>query len=462
MEQLFAYIQQHESDAIQKLKEAVEIPSVSGTVEHRPFVHQMGKWLQSFMNSLGIDSELRYPGKQQLEGKEIDLPPIILGTLGNDPNKKTLLVYGHYDVQPADKENDGWSTDPFKLFLAEDGRLVGRGASDDKGPVLGWLLSIEAHLKLKKDIPVNFKFCFEGMEESGSEGLDALIIAESQKYFRSVDFVCISDNYWLGKKKPCLTYGLRGVSYFSLEVDGPAADLHSGVFGGTIHEPMTDLIHLLSKLVTPQGDILIPGILDSVRKVTEAENEIYNKIDFSLSDFKSSLGNREITLSDDKKRILMGKWRHPSLSLHGIEGAFFSSGAKTVIPAKVKGKFSIRTVPDQSPQEINELVHKYINDEFVKLKSKNKMTLHSHHAGRSWLADINNGNFRAGTRAVERVFGVTPDYTREGGSIPVTLTFQEALKKDVLLLPMYSFNNIGGHVMMERILSTKRLINTTT
>ena len=436
MEQIFAYIQQHDKDAINKLREAVEIPSVSGTIEHRPYVHTMGKWLQAYMESLKIQTELRHPGKQTLEGKEIELPPIVLGTLGTDPNKKTVLVYGHYDVQPADKEADGWSTDPFKLTIAEDGRLIGRGASDDKGPVLGWLLSIQAHQALKIELPVNLRFCFEGMEESGSEGLDELIIAEAGKYFKTVDYVCISDNYWLGKKKPCLTYGLRGVSYFALEVDGPGADLHSGVFGGTIHEPMVDLIHLFSKLVSPKGEILVPGILDAVRKVTEEENQIYEKIDFSLADFKGSLGNKDVTYSDDKKKILMGKWRHPSLSLHGIEGAFFSSGAKTVIPAKVKGKFSIRTVPDQEPKVITELVKKYIHDEFAKLGSKNKIKVECHHAGKSWLADINNDNFRAGTRAVEKVFKVTPDYTREGGSIPVTLTFQEALKKDVLLLPM--------------------------
>ncbi len=413
MEPIFEYIEAHKEDAIEKLRQAVAIPSVSGTIEHRPHVHKMGKWLNSFMESLHIETEMRYPGKQILEGKEIDLPPIVLGKLGNDPNKKTLLVYGHYDVQPADKENDGWSTDPFELTI-KDGRLIGRGASDDKGPVLGWLLSVQAHQALKIDFPVNMQFCFEGMEESGSEGLDDLIIAEATKYFKQADYVCISDNYWLGKSKPCLTYGLRGVSYFSLEISGPGADLHSGVFGGTIHEPMTDLIHIMSKLVSPSAEILIPGIMDSVAPITKEEEAIYNKIDFSLSDFKSSLGNKEVTLSDDKTRLLMSKWRNPSLSLHGIEGAFFSSGAKTVIPAKVKGKFSIRTVPNQEPEEITKLVKTFINEEFKKLKTKNKMNLECHHAGKSWLADIHNDNFKAGTRAVEKVFKVTPDFTREG------------------------------------------------
>ena len=160
---------------------------------------------------------------------------------------------------------DGWDTDPFTLVEDEQHRLLGRGSSDDKGPVLGWINVVEAHKSLGIEMPVNLKFCLEGMEESGSEGLEPIIYQEADKYFKDVDSVCISDNYWLGTTKPCLTYGLRGVSYFHLTVQGPARDLHSGVFGGTVHEPMTDLFALMSKLVTPDGKILVPGIYDQVR-----------------------------------------------------------------------------------------------------------------------------------------------------------------------------------------------------
>lgn len=162
------------------------------------------------------------------------------------------------DVQPALKE-DGWNTEPFDLTEI-DGKLYGRGASDDKGPVLCWIHAIEAFQKLNIDLPVNLKFVFEGMEESGSEGLDDLLMARKNDFLADADYVCISDNYWLGKKRPCLTYGLRGLVYYTIEVECAIKDLHSGVFGGTVHEAMPDLCYLLSSLVDKDTNILVPGI----------------------------------------------------------------------------------------------------------------------------------------------------------------------------------------------------------
>ncbi|RKP01468.1 hypothetical protein CXG81DRAFT_25852 [Caulochytrium protostelioides] len=438
---------------IARLAEAVAIPSVSGERERRPEVVRMGRWLVAHMQRLGFtDVVERDIGEQTVAdgAAPLPLPPVVLGTYGTDPAKKTVLVYGHYDVQPAAKE-DGWATDPFQLVEQADGRLVGRGASDDKGPLMGWLWAIEAHQKAGVALPVNLKCCFEGMEESGSEGLDALIAAEAQAggYFDGVDAVCISDNYWLGTTKPCLTYGLRGVSYFNLTVRGPARDLHSGVFGGTVHEPMTDLVRLMSTLVDPQGKILVPGIYDTVAPVTDAERELYKTIEFSVGDINNATGS-ESALTSDKAQLLMGRWRNPSLSLHGIEGAFATPGSKTVIPAKVIGKFSIRTVPHQDPDEITRLVKAHVAAEFAKLESTNTIAVACDHAGKSWVADINHWNFTAAIKAVKTVFGVTPDLTREGGSIPVTLTFQEALNKNVLLLPMGRGDD-GAHSTNEKL-----------
>ena len=222
-----------------------------------------------------------------------------------------------------------WATDPWTLIEDKEGRMFGRGSTDDKGPVISWLWVIEVYQKLGLDFPVNLKMCFEGMEESGSEGLDDLIYAEADKFFKGTDCVCISDNYWLGTDKPCLTYGLRGVSYFHLTVTGPARDLHSGVFGGTIHEPMTDLVHLMSKLVKPNGEILVPGVMDMVAPVTEAELEIYKHISFNMKDIYDAVGSKS-TIHSVEKDALMHRWRYPSLSLHGIEGAFYSAGAKVI------------------------------------------------------------------------------------------------------------------------------------
>lgn len=166
------------------------------------------------------------------DGTILGLPPVLLATLGDDSAKKTVLVYGHLDVQPALK-SDGWDTEPFEL-VEKDGKLFGRGATDDKGPVLGWIHALQAYKAINADIPVNLKFVFEGMEESGSEGLDDLVFSLKDTFLKNVDYCVISDNYWLGKSKPCLTYGLRGVCYFFIEIECAQKDLHSGVFGGTV------------------------------------------------------------------------------------------------------------------------------------------------------------------------------------------------------------------------------------
>lgn len=309
LSRVFSVVDEQADAFIKRLADAVAIPSVSADPAHRKDVFAMASYLEAQMKALGIDVESRKNPLGTQAGTDMDLPHILLGTYGSDPAKKTVLVYGHYDVQPASKE-DGWSTEPFVLTVDEKtGRMSGRGSSDDKGPVLGWLNAIEAFTKAGVDFPVNLKCCFEGMEEYGSEGLDELIIAEAKSYFKETDCVCISDNYWLGTKKPCLTYGLRGVSYFNLVVSGPGADLHSGVFGGTVHEPMTDLIQVFSKLVDSSGHILIPGIYDQVSKLSDSEKARYENIDFSLEELQSAT-NSKTNIKDTIAETLMARWRY--------------------------------------------------------------------------------------------------------------------------------------------------------
>lgn len=453
------YVDEHQEDFIDRLGKAVAIPSVSGDPAHRKDVFAMADYLASELRSLGASIELRPLGKQTLDGVELDLPPAILGTLGTDPKKKTLLVYGHFDVQPAEK-SDGWKYEPFVLTRDPEGsgRLYGRGSSDDKGPVLGWLNVIQAHKDLGIEMPVNLKMCFEGMEESGSEGLDDLIDQEKDKYFKGVDCVCISDNYWLNTTHPCLTYGLRGVAYYRISVSGPARDLHSGVFGATVHEPMTDLITLMSKLVNNSGEIQIPGIKELVAPLTDEERARYEAINVTVKDFDDAVG-AAITLHEDKVNTLMGRMRYPSLSLHGIEGAFYGAGCKTVIPAAVHGKFSIRLVPDMTTEKTTELVIDYVKKEFAKIKTKSKMTVELMHGGEPWVTDPNHYSYRAADAATQAVYGVKPDYTREGGSIPVTLSFANALNTNVLLLPMGRGDD-GAHSTNEK-LDTSNFINGT-
>ncbi|GMM29646.1 metallodipeptidase [Martiniozyma asiatica (nom. inval.)] len=447
---LFAKIDSLKPQFINRLREAVAIPSVSGDETLRPKVFAMADFLKEELSRLGADDiTIKDLGIQPppVSDPTLKLPPIVLAKFGADPKKKTVLVYGHYDVQPALLE-DGWEFDPFTL-VEKDDKLIGRGSTDDKGPVMGWLNSIQAHNELGWELPVNLVCCFEGMEESGSIGLDKLIADEAKKYFKEVDTVCISDNYWLGTKKPVLTYGLRGCNYYQIIIEGPGADLHSGIFGGVIHEPMTDLMKVMSTLVDVRGNIQIDGVNEMVAPVSEKENEIYENIDFDVDDLNAASGSNT-AIYNNKRDILMHRWRYPSLSLHGVEGAFSGGGAKTVIPAKVLGKFSIRTVPDMDSAKLDKYVIDHCNAEFAKLESPNKFKCELIHDGNYWVSDPFNESFTAAAKATKLVWGVDPDLTREGGSIPITLTFEKELGTNVLLLPMGRGDD-GAHSINEKL-----------
>ncbi|XP_076115747.1 cytosolic non-specific dipeptidase-like [Mytilus galloprovincialis] len=452
---LFEQIDAKQEKYIKRLADTVAIKSVSAWPETRPEIVKMVKWTQNELETLGATTQLEELGDQVMpDGSKLPLPPVLLATLGTDPKKKTLLVYGHLDVQPAHKD-DGWDTEPFVLTEV-DGKLYGRGSTDDKGPVLDWINTLEAMQELKQDIPINIKFMLEGMEESGSEGLDDLVFSKKDTFLKDVDYVCISDNYWLGKTKPCITYGLRGICYFFLEVECSTKDLHSGVFGGTVHEAMTDLTAILGSLVDVNGKILIPGIYDTVAPVTDDERKSYGPIDFDLEEYRKDVGVTKL-IHDNKPDALMHRWRFPSLSIHGVEGAFSGAGAKTVIPRKVIGKFSIRLVPDQLPEEVEKKVKAHIDNVVKKQGSPNKVSLSMGHGGKPWVSDFNDPNYVAGRNAMKTVFGVEPDLTREGGSIPVTLTFQEATGKNVMLLPIGASDD-GAHSQNEKI-DRKNYIN---
>jgi len=371
LDSFLQYVDAHMPLYQERLAEAVAIPSVSSELEeHLDDIQRVMDWTVAHIARLGGTHELR---ANPASTAARPLPPILMASFpaSEDPSRqKTVCVYGHLDVQPAHLE-DGWKTDPFTL-TEEDGKLYGRGSTDDKGPALSWLWIVEAHQELGIPLPVNVKILYEGMEENGSDGLFETIAAEADKFLGDVDFFCISDNYWINKTKPCLTYGLRGMAYFQVSVQGCAQDLHSGVLGGAVHEALTDLVQLMATLVDSKGRILVPGVYDSVAPVTAEEEALYDPIEFDLDEFRAE--NKIVTgqlLHDDKKTLLMHRWRHPTLSLHGIEGAFSGVGAKTVIPATVIGKFSMRLVPDQDPKQIEALVVKHLETKFSELGSPN-------------------------------------------------------------------------------------------
>lgn len=456
--EFFTYVDKNHDIYVKRLADFVAIQGVSAEPEKRALVRQSVLWMKAQMDELGAQSRLEELGNQTLpDGRVIQLPPVCLAQFGDDPAKKTLVVYGHLDVQPAYKA-DGWATDPFVL-TEKDGALWGRGASDDKGPVLAWVAVLEAFKALGREVPVNLRFVLEGMEESGSVGLPDLVqkLGSPGGYLdpATVDYVCISDNYYTGKTKPCITHGLRGNVYFHLEVVCSSKDMHSGVIGGSVHEAMTDLVHLMSSLVDSSGKILIDGITDDVAPLTDKEKEAVSKVEFDIEEYKkdtgiATLGEKARFLYDSNDEILMHRWRHPTLSLHGIEGAFSSGGSKTVIPAKVVGKFSIRIVPNMTVERVEQLVRKHVEARFAALQSPCAMVLTLAKAGMWWYRDPDDPNFRAASAATVRVHGQEPALTREGGSIPITEVFEAMCKASCVLIPIGASDD-GAHSQNEKI-----------
>ncbi|KNG91664.1 Cys-Gly metallodipeptidase dug1 [Aspergillus nomiae NRRL 13137] len=412
-----------------RLGRAIHIQSVSSEADKRDELTKMANFLADELNTLGAQAEPKLLPS--------NLPPVVIGHYPKSPDqtKPTILIYGHYDVQPVTVQP--WHYAPFELTQAGavgDERYYGRGTTDDKGPVVAWANVIQAHQKAGVDIPVNLRFCFEGMEESGSTGLaDYLASEEGRKIFEDVDAGCISDNYWLGTKKPCLTYGLRGINYFKITISGPPTQLHSGLFGGTVYEPLTDLVTLLSKLVDSQGNILVTGIQEDIEPLTEEEEETYDNIDFTMQDFNNSIGpNTDCGIFNNPKRTLMARWRYPSLSIHGFDGSANDPETVTSIPPWVTGKFSIRTVPSMTTEQVTQL---------------NGLDIKMTDSGEWWRTDPQARNFKAAELATQKVWdNVTPDLTREGGSIPVALDIQKGLGSDesLMLLPIGTSSD-GAH-----------------
>ncbi|XP_013795799.1 beta-Ala-His dipeptidase [Apteryx mantelli] len=449
--EIFQYIDLHQNVFVKNLEEWVAVESDSVQTDLRKEVIRMMALAADRLRALGAAVNSVNLGSHQLpDGQNLPLPPVILAELGKDPQNPTLCFYGHVDVQPA-KKDDGWKTDPYTLTEI-NGNLYGRGATDNKGPVLAWINAVETFRALKLAMPVNFKFVIEGMEEAGSLGLEKLLEEEKQCFFADVDYIVISDNLWLSNSKPALTYGTRGNACFFVEVKDTGCgdkDLHSGTFGGIIHEPMMDLIALLDSLVDPTGHIRIPGIYDSVAALTEEERKLYESIEFDLEEHKNNSGVKKF-LYDTKEEILLHLWRYPSLSIHGIEGAFHEPGTKTVIPAKVIGKFSIRQVPHMDLSVVKRQVVEYLEDVFSKRNSPNKLKVSMPLGAEPWVADINDPLYIAARRAVKTVFREDPDFIRDGSTIPIARMFQTIMQKSVIMLPIGAADD-GEHSQNEKI-----------
>lgn len=449
LKKIFELVDQSREKFIGVLTEAVAIKSMSSDPEQRPEVFKMIDWAEDRLKNLGFTVERKEVESSRMSnGQELASPDIILAQLGTSEVKKTLVIYTHVDVVTA-VQLEGWDSDPW--VLSERGhKLYGRGSSDCKGPFVAWILAFECFKATGEDVPVNIKIIVDGMEEVGSLGMFEVLCYERNKFFRCTDFVCICDYGWLVTKKPTLIYGLRGLCYFYIEVEGGKRDLHSGTFGGALYEAMADLVYLLDSLVNEEGAIIIPGINECVQPVRCYEREEYANISFDVDKFKDIVGADRLTNCDDSIQVLMHMWRFPALTIHGIEGAHSGQGNKTVIPKKVIGKFSIRIVPDQEPKMIEKLVLSYINGLWCERGSPNRMKVTMKFSTPPFLEDPEGPNYCAGIQANQYVYGCTPDLVREGGSLPVANKLKEITGASVLILPIGCIED-GTHSQNESI-----------
>ncbi|MED6285882.1 hypothetical protein CHARACLAT_000034 [Characodon lateralis] len=444
---LVQYVDDHQEEYVEALRDWVAIESDSSNIQKRPELHRMMEMVAQKLRLMGGTVELVDIGEQELpDGQTITLPKVVTAQFGSDPSKHTVCVYGHVDVQPA-KLEDGWATDPYNLTDIS-GNLYGRGTSDNKAPVLAWIHAVKAYQALSMVLPVNVKFLIEGMEETGSNGLDAMILAQRDTFLSDVDYIIISDCGWLSRR-PALTYGTRGNCYFFAEVEGPKQDLHSGVYGGAVIEPMTDLIGILDTLISPSGRILIPGIQEAVAPLSDEEWKMYQDIEFDVNHFKNKTGVSHL-MYNNKVDLLAHRWRYPTVSIHGITGAFSDPGTKTVIPAKVTAKFSIRQVPDMDPATVKKQVTHYLHSMFAKRKSPNKLKVTMVIGAKPWLADTQHPLYEAGKAAIKRVFNIEADLIREGGTIPIARTFQDVTGKSIIMMPIGGFDD-GMHSQNEKM-----------
>ncbi|XP_050039688.3 cytosolic non-specific dipeptidase-like isoform X1 [Dermacentor andersoni] len=412
LEGIFDIIEQSKGQMLAWLKDLVAIPSVSAEKEHRKDIMRVIKETNRILLEQDVHVTTVPLGDQQLpDGSKLPLPPLLLGATRQEPGKNTLCVYGHLDVYPARKE-DGWTADPF-LPTEKDGRLFARGVAHDKGPLVAWIGALYAYRQsAAKASPVNLKFLVESMEDVGSLGLGPYLAASAkQNFFKGINFVCIPNGFWLSPLTPSISYGLRGLCSFSVEIAAARSDHDSGVDGGTLNEAMADLVHLLDSLMGTRGRIAVDGIHDDVAPISDSEWKLYEHVDFDPDEYQAKHGIWHVTI-DDTVQLLMRRWRYPSLTIHGIEGAHWSPGENAVIPSRVVGKFSVRTVPNQTCQKVRDCVTSHLEREFAKRNSPNKFKVTMTQGTETWFNEPQRPHIKAAAAAVRHSEAVRSVHVR--------------------------------------------------
>jgi acetylornithine deacetylase/succinyl-diaminopimelate desuccinylase-like protein len=395
---------------LEELKALLAIPSISALPEHAADVRRCAEW---------CGDEMRRVGLQNVRLIETPGNPVVYGDWLGAEGAPTILFYGHYDVQPVDPLNL-WESPPFEATI-RDGEIFARGSADDKGQVFMHLKAVEAHLKQSGRLPVNMKIILEGEEEVGSEHLDDFI--RGHKSDLKADVVVISDSGMFARGVPSICYGLRGLVYFQIDLRGSSTDLHSGSFGGAVANPAFVLAQMVTQMKDKSGRIKIPNFYDDVKPLQDEERKAWASLPFNEKQYRKDFGIPKL-FGETGFTTLERTWARPTLEVNGLLSGFTGEGAKTVLPAVSMAKISMRLVPDQDPNKIAGLFEDYVR----KIAPKTvELKITRMQGGKPWMTSFDNPYVQAAGRAIEKGFGRSPIFTREGGSIPVVSTFQEEL-----------------------------------
>ncbi len=417
MHDVLGFVENHRDQYLNELSELLSIPSVSTSKEHVPDLLRCADWVAAHMRSIGLQSVdvLPTPGH-----------PVVYGEWLGAPGKPTVLIYGHYDVQPPEPL-ELWTSPPFQATV-RNGDLYARGASDDKGQFFVHLKGIEAFLRTMGTLPVNVKMIVEGEEEIGSENLPSFL--KEKKDLLAADLVLISDTSMFARGVPSICYALRGLAYMQVDLTGPNRDLHSGSFGGSVHNPIQALAEMIACLHDANGRVTIPGFYKDVRPLSKKERAAFKKLPWNDRKYAKDLGVRQL-YGEKGFTSLERLWARPTLECNGIWGGFTGEGAKTVLPSRASAKISMRLVADQSSEKISRLFERHIKKIAPKTVA---VTVRNLHGGEPAITPIDSPGVMAAVAALEKGFGKKPLYQREGGSIPIVVQFKELLGLDTVLL----------------------------
>ncbi len=427
IEKVLNYVKDNEASYVERLKELLRIPSISTDKTCKDDIQRAAQWVADMMNGCGIDAEI--------------LPtagwPCVVGDSGPvDGGGPTVLIYGHYDVQPVG-DVSLWNADAFEP-VEVDGKIVARGAADDKGQVMTHLFAAEAWMKTVGKLPVRFKFMIEGEEEVGSGNLRPLI--EKYKDRLACDYVALSDTCKFGPEAPAITYGTKGLIYKEIILTGPRHDLHSGSFGGTIPNPGNVMCAIINSLKDADNRVTIPGYYDDVQPLSAQEKDAIASMRFDEKAYLEMLGSPALD-GEAGFSTLERRWVRPTLDVNGLFGGFMAPGASTIIPAKMGAKVSMRIVPNQYPDKISAAF-----DEAVRAAAPAgvRVEITEHARCAAYVCPLDHPGLVAARAAVEAGFGKAPVMIREGGSLPILPMFKEMLGADTIMMG-YCLPNCNAH-----------------